>query len=267
MASPNFFPFALPAGAVDRLFLMEAYYRTHPREWRALLQIHRDEPEFMAGVLADQHVCPETGRIYFAYDGNPPLNASRIAVQSAWENDIDRSLVRDWNKFDWQCIDWAGADDDSDFQASLLQEIAQLMIAAVEANPRCNPKTKLCAWIRAWCWPNDEVPLLHCATLVMAGHAYARQAPVIGGVEAAMILIHAALNGHQTSVDEGVNWYNRTQLHWVQDAMSVLLIQEDEPYNYNGELETAAQRAQLIALVDQAYGAVLAEVVADSFNA
>jgi len=135
--------------------------------------------------------------------------------QSEHGDFMDLDKVTNWNEFQWQHYN---QDRNDDTNHMIFDYIQPLIDRAIERNSM----RELHAFIRAFCWKADDIPLGGAGDIQQACVQYKSEAEEFGRPKATARFIVKMVQGHARSVAAGVNYYNRTVENWIVDGMKKL---------------------------------------------
>jgi hypothetical protein len=171
----------------------------------------------MAAPLQQTSECirihPVTGAKY--WQGERELSEFEMKYQADWFDGMDTDKVEDWNEFDWSQFDQSRC---SDTNSLIAGEVIHLIDRAIERNSM----RELHAFIRAFCWEGDDMPLGCAGDIKLACVQYKGEVQEFGRPQATARFIVKMVQGHARSVAAGVNYYNMTVENWIVDGMKKL---------------------------------------------
>ena len=182
----------------------------------------------------------ETGELY--YQGERVLSAFEKRYQSKLGDIMDIRKIEDYNTLEWEHYDFDRCGDTNSIIYDGVRPI-------VEAAVRRGRMDRVHPFIRAWCFPCDDVPLKYAGDLALALSLFKDDTAEFGRWQATVRFIAKLVRAHARSVKNGVNFNDNTAEDWVHQGMLGLFGWDGEtdyhteslPHDASGETESDKQ--------------------------
>jgi hypothetical protein len=195
---------------------------------------------------------PVTGAKYFE-SVEYKLSEFEKQYQAEHSDFMDLDKVTNWNEFQWQHYN---QDRNDDTNHMIFDYVQPLIDRAIDRNSM----RELHAFIRAFCWKDDDIPLGCAADIQQACVRYKGEVQEFGRPQATARFIVKMVQGHARSVAAGVNYYNRTVENWIVDGMKKLFYEE---YHWDAlpgaededrlSVETEDEKKEIITAISRKY--------------
>ena len=168
----------------------------------------------------------ETGELY--YQGERELSAFEKRYQSADGDYMDVNKIADYNTVEWEHYDFKRCWDTN---CIIYDGVRPIVEEAVHRRRLDGVHP----FIRAWCFPGDDVPLRHAGELVLALSLFKDEVDEFGRWQATARFIGKMIKAHARSVRNEVNFNDNTADDWVYQGMQMLFGCWDDDPNIHRE--------------------------------